>query len=378
MTAETLPTTRPDAGDGSSARDRFWAGVRTVARLELRQRVRASRWVIILVVWAVLLALLTSLVHWSVRRAYGGVEPLPIEGGITASRMIFGLVTLLVLSLAALVVPALTATSINGDRAAGVLATLQTTLLTPTQIVLGKLLAAWAVALALLATAAPFLVWSFLGSRAPTGRLLVVLVVLALVLLVICSIGLGWSAVTARTSSSALLTYLTVTFLGLGLPVLFALSLPLVTQVDRVEVRSFSSTGPDFSTTQCVTEIQTSSRPHTERSWWLLAASPYAVIADAAPRPRGVEPFDEDPLTLIRTGVREARLGPRVSEDYCYDNEAESLSRDQARDAEREQLGATWPAGLAINGVLSAVFLTGAVRRLRAPVRHLPRGTRVA
>jgi hypothetical protein len=325
----------------------------------------------------VLLLLLTALIRWSVGRAYSGAAPAT-AAEVDAGRMVFGLVTLIVLSLAALVVPALTSTSVNGDRAAGVLATLQTTLLTPAQIVAGKLMAAWLVALALVATAAPFLVWSFLDARAPLGRLVVVLLVLAVVLLVICSIGLGWSSLTARTSSSALLTYLTVSFLGLGLPVLFGLSLPLVTRVDSVPVRSMQALNSDGSRVECTTSVQEVSRPHTERTWWLLAPSPYVVIADAAPRPGDATAFAQDPLTLIRTGVREARLGPADSEDYCFDAGVIIFGADRARDADRERLGATWPAGLAANALLSAAFLVVAVRRIRAPVRTLPRGTRVA
>lgn len=387
----SAPTLDEPAGPRSAARAEavpFWSGVVTVARLELRQRVRSSRWVLVLVVWAAVLLLLTGGITWSVRRAYlaDGLD-VPAQAEAQAGRLVFGLVTLLVLSLAALVVPALTATSINGDRAAGVLATLQTTLLTPVQIVAGKLLAAWAVALALVATATPFLVWSFVGSQAPIGRLLVVLAVLAVTLLVICAIGLGWSSVTARTSSSTLLTYLCVVFLGLGLPVLFAISVPLVNQTDEVPVRSYDTpavevepglapgpTGPP----QCTERVETMNRAHTERSWWLLAPSPYVVIADASPRPTGNPSLDSDPLTLIRSGVREARLGPADTEDYCYDDSAASRAREAERQADRERLGATWPAGLATDVGLGLVALAVAVRRLRAPLRTLPRGTRVA
>jgi ABC-type transport system involved in multi-copper enzyme maturation permease subunit len=384
MTAETLgpaPSRAPDE-DRRPPGAEFVRGIATVARLELRQRVRSSRWVAVLVVWVALLGLLTVLIRWSVRRAYStGDAVATADAQATAGRLVFGIVVFLVLSLGALVVPALSATSINGDRAAGVLATLQTTLLTPVQIVIGKLLASWTVALALLAGAAPFLVWSFVEGEAPFGRLLVVIGVLALTLLVVCSIGLGWSAVAARTSSSALLTYLTVAFLGVGLPLLFLLSLPLVTTTEQVTVRNLQPVDATASESsmECVTSRDTLPRTHTERSWWLLAPSPYVVIADAAPRPAGVD-LAEDPLSGIRTGVREARLGPPAAEDYCDfgGNDAAYQARERARAAERERLGATWPVGLASNVALSGVFLTVAIRRLRAPARRLPRGTRVA
>ena len=276
----------------------------------------------------------------------------------------FGIIVFLVLSLGGLIAPALSATSVNGDRSAGVLATLQTTLLSPAEIAAGKLLGAWGTALALLAAASPFLLWGYLEGGTPIGRLAVTVALVALTLLVVCAIGLGWSAVAARTSSSVVLTYLTVAFLGLGLPLLFLLSLPTVTVSERVPVRQDNGNG-------CQAAIyQQTTRPHTERVWWLLALSPYVVVADAAPRPSS---SIDDPLTLIRTGVREARLGPSAIEDWCFNG-----SDGEARAIQRESLAATWPLGLAGDLCIGGAFAAVTVRRLRAPVHRLPRGTRVA
>ena len=51
------------------------AGLRTVAVLELRQRVRSTRWRILLVGWAVLLLLLTLLIRYAVQRAVDPGSP---------------------------------------------------------------------------------------------------------------------------------------------------------------------------------------------------------------------------------------------------------------------------------------------------------------
>jgi ABC-type transport system involved in multi-copper enzyme maturation permease subunit len=351
----------PAPGDGGT-----WSltrtGVVTVMRLELRQRVRATRWVLDLVAWTALLALLTCLIWLA-------LGPLADGGGSDddAGSIMFGIIVFLVLSLGSLVAPALSATSVNGDRNAGVLATLQTTLLSPAEIAVGKLLAAWTTALALLVTATPFLLFAFLSGGTPFARVLVTLVILALVLGVVCAVGLGWSAVAARTSSSSVLTYLTVAFLGVGLPLLFALSLPFVTTQDSVPIRSMEFT-PD-GTGKCVTRTSDVQRAHTELTWWMLAASPYVVVSDAAPRP--AKPTD-DPLTAIRDGVREVRLGPGGVEDYCAN------APDPERVRERNELSATWPYGLGIDLLLAAGFVVLTVRRLRTPATRLPRGTRVA
>src|SRR4051812_2022063 len=133
-----------------------WSGISTVARLELRQRVRSTRWIIVLAIWALVLGVLTALIHYAVfSDTLSGQNDT--ERNARAGALMFGLIVLLVLALGSLVAPALSATSINGDRSAGVLATLQTTLLSPAEITVGKLLAAWLTALALLGVALPFI-----------------------------------------------------------------------------------------------------------------------------------------------------------------------------------------------------------------------------
>ncbi len=166
--------------------------------------------------------------------------------------------------------------------------------------------------------------------------------------------------------------------LGLGLPLLFALSVPLVSQTENVLTRQpiWDESG---STGQCQAQVEVQTVFHSERSWWLLAPSPYVVLADAAPKP--LDASDDDPLSLIRTGVREARLGPPEIQDWCGtvgDPNQAYLDRQAQRARDREALGITWPYGLALDVGLGALFTVVAVRRLRAPARRLPRGTRVA
>lgn len=108
-----------------------WSGLRTVVQLELRQRVRSTRWVLALVIWTAVIAGLSTLVWGAFREAfddayYGAESPDPAEIAAQhaqAGRAMFGVVVFLVLALGSLVAPALSATSINGDRSAGVLAT---------------------------------------------------------------------------------------------------------------------------------------------------------------------------------------------------------------------------------------------------------------
>jgi hypothetical protein len=317
---------------------------------------------------------LTALIHYYLQ-PMDAVET-EFRDELSIGPAMFGVIVFLVLSLGALVSPALSATSVNGDRTAGILATMQSTLLTPAELAVGKLLAAWASALALLGTALPFVLWAYLEGGTSIGRLVVTLLLLALTLLVVCAIGLGYSALTARTSSSAVLTYLTVTLLGVGLPLLFALTLPLVTSEETVTRRENVSVGQDGDVTSMRCEVQTvqAERVHTERTWWLLAASPFVIVADAAPKPD--QDSFSDPLTAIRDEVRAARLGPDSVDDWCSDLVSDRSYRE--RQQKVAKLPATWPYGLGADLLIGAGFLVLTVRRLRTPADRLPRGTRIA
>jgi hypothetical protein len=300
--------------------------------------------------------------------------------------ILYSLVVYLVLTLGSLVAPGLSATSINGDRAAGVLATLQTTLLTPAEIVLGKLAAAWFTSLAFWAVSLPFVAWGFLRGGTSAGRLVVTTLLLMVMLLVVCAVGLGWSALAARTAASVVLTYLTVAFLSVFLPLLFLLSLPLVTvtekgprhqlqYVDEPVTSGPNSFQPVMTCIEVAGEVEVL---RSEWTWWLLAPNPYVVLGDASPRPAGSS--TDDALTAVRTGTRLARLGQLGFEQNCdhvgqtfTDAELAARSRRQ-----QDSLPPAWPYGLVLNLALGAGFTVTAVRRLRAPARALPRGTRVA
>lgn len=386
----------PDpAPSGSGGARRTWAlswhGVKTVAVLDLRQRVRSTRWIVALVVWFVVVGAITWLTWVAANRAFGlstGVSSTAElqsdpAGGISAGPTIFGLIVFFVLFLGLLVSPTLSATSINGDRAAGTLATLQVTLLTPAEIAVGKLAAAWIAALAFLGTSVPFLVLALTAGGTPVLSVVVCLLVLAILLAVVCAIGLGFSALTARPSGSAVLTYLSIASLAVLSPIVFGLTFPAISSNDQVRVWGVPS---DYdwesgAAPTCEWTTQTQQQWHTERTWWLLAINPFVIVADAAPEARGeTAGFGFDPLGGIRTLVREARTGPTGEVDYCTGNYS-GLGEDAAPSpvAPREpDRSVVWPWGLAANLLIGGAGLAIAVRRLTIPQRTLPRGTRVA
>jgi len=344
------------------------AGIATVARQEFRLRIRAGRWKWLLGVFFAILLAFTSLLRAGLGQL--GSDELPYKGTI-----LYGGLMLFVLGLALLVVPALAAQSVNGDRERGTLATLQVTRLTAADITLGKFAAAWGTALVFLALTFPLVAYAMTQGGVPLGRVLVVTLVLALLLGTVCAISLWLSAVLSRTTTSGVLAYLAVFALTIGTLITFGLVTAVTTETYT------ASTGarrcPPGSFPLCdpgPQQTYTATRARTDRTWVLLAPNPFVVLADAAPQlpdeRRGVDDRDQirardlDPLGQIGGVVRDlrdTRLGDGPVQTDAY-----------------SEPDAVWPTGLAVNVALGIAALWLTARRLRTPSRTLPKGQRVA
>lgn len=367
---EHEPSTTPPRSPRSATWGLTWHGVRTVAVLELRQRVRSTRWVVALIVWFVVVGGITLLTSG----ALTNLSPGGSSGRSSQGPLLFGAVTFLVLGLGLLVTPTLASTGINGDRNAGTLATLQVTLLTPAEIAAGKLLAAWAAACAFLVASIPFFAIALATGDTPGTALLRVVVVVAVILAAVCGIGLGFSALTTRTAGSTVLTFLTVAALALLTPVLFGLTYPSISTQQEVEVYTVPLDWNGASNPQCEVRVEERTVARTERTWWLLGLNPFVVVADAAGTAEHADPSDNgnDPLGAIRDGVRELRAGPDTPLQECWTSSSvDTTPRTVSR-------APVWPWGLAVNVLLGAAGFVVAVRRLRIPTDKLARGTRVA
>ncbi|MFD7310931.1 ABC transporter permease [Promicromonospora sp. NPDC059942] len=353
-----------------------WHGLRTVTVLELRQRVRSTRWKTALIVWFVVVGVITMLTTGAFAIISGESTDETFGG------MVYSIVVGFVLFLGLLVAPTLSSGAINGDRNAGTLATLQVTLLTPAEIVLGKLAAAWIAALAFLVASIPFLVWALVGGGVSWLALLTTVLMLALVLGVVCAIGLGFSAVVSKTSGSAVLTYLTVGGITAVLPIMFGLLVPATTTTENVRVWGVEAgyTWEETTAPECEWQTQEVDVWHSERTWWLLAPNPFVVVADAQPL-GDPEALSEDGnvLALLQYGVRYARTGDTGPQDWCS-----GVYMDGGPQAESpvEPVKVTdqlvWPWGLGFDLLLGAAGVIVAVNRLRVPTAQLPQGTRVA
>lgn len=348
-------------------------GVLTVARLEFRLRIRAGRWRWLVGAWFLVLAGIT----WLVRNAAVQPNLVGVEdpGRRTLGAVMFGVVVLVVLALALLVAPALAAQSVNGDRERGTLATLQVTRLRAGEIALGKLVASWGTALVFLAVTLPLALWCYLEGGLSLIRVLAVYLVTALLLGVVCAISLGLSALLARSTTSGVLAYLTVFALAAGTAILFG----LVTATTQQQVTGISRQC-DEDGKNCTTSSYETTLARPDRTWWLVAPNPFAVLADSAPAgpvhrirlPNGdevEEPASVDVLGSLSRSLHQIRATPIAQQN-------EFGTTFGVPDGVTG--GPVWPLGLGIDLALAAGAMWIATVRLRTPTTRLARGQRIA
>lgn len=349
------------------------SGILTVAQLEFRLRIRAGRWRWLVGAWFLVLAGIT----WLVRNA--AVQPNLVgpeaTGEKTLGAVMFGVVVLVVLALALLVAPALAAQSVNGDRERGTLATLQVTRLRASEIALGKLAASWGTALVFLAVTLPLALWCYAEGGLSLVRVAGVYLVTALLLGVVCAISLGLSALLARSTTSGVLAYLTVFALSAGTAILFA----LVTETTQQQVTGISRSC-DERGGNCVDTAYDTTITRPDRTWWLVAPNPFAVLADSAPAgpvnrirlPNGdvvEEPASVDVLGGLSRELHKIRAAPAAQQN-------EFGTSYGVPDGVTG--GPVWPLGLGIDLALAVGALWVATVRLRTPTARLARGQRIA
>lgn len=345
-------------------------GVRTVAEQEFRLRIRAGRWRWLLALWFGVVLGFAVLLRLGLDAVTPDDDPRPFGPAL------FGGVMLFVLGLGLLVVPALTAQSVNGDRERGTLATLQVTRLTAAEIGLGKLAAAWGTALTFLLLTLPVVGWALAEGGLPIGNVLATVGVVALLLGVVCAVSQALSALFARSITSALLSYLTVFALTVGTLIAFGLATALTNERATVtyEQPLFDEQTGQEVPGETTTETYETSRVRPDRTWPLLAPNPFVILADSAPAlPPRVDPVTGreissplDPLGSLGTEVRGARRPPQ------------DVVRFDDPPAPRSETAPLWPYGLALQVLLAAGAVLLTVRRLGTPVRRLPRGVRIA
>ncbi len=345
----------------------FWQGLWLIASIELRQRVRGVAWYVLLGVFVLLLLVVTVLLGVTFNVTTSAASASGIGAGI------FSTVIYFVLLLGTLVAPAVSGNAINGDRESGTLATTQVTLITTAQLVLGKFFAAWLTALAFLAVSLPFLVVAQVLGGVQGSTIGISTAVLAVELGVVSAIGVGLSGIIRRPLFSVVVTYLVVAALSLGTLIGFGLgSIVLEKQV------TVHSAFDDGSGTCLVQPDYTVPIPAFNEVWWMLAANPYVVLADAVPIHFANGGYPDDLFGYIKLGVRSAQLAP-VLPTSSFDCTSQDTTPPQP--TPRKIIDSTvpsWFVGLLLQLALAVAALAFAVRLTRAPARRLAPGSRIA
>lgn len=355
-------------------------GLGTIVRLELRQRIRSVAWVVLLSVVFVIVAIVTLLLWFS----FAQFGDRAIDDAAIYSSIVF-----FVLLVGTLVTPAISGGAINAERDAGTLATTQVTLVSATQIVIGKFLAAWTIALTFLAASLPFIIFAVVIGGVGIDVLASSLGVLVLELGVVSAIGVGLSGLQTRALFSVVTTYLAVAALSIGTLIAFGLGgLANQSEVRNVYIGLDYSgpTDPETGlpeTIRCLPpQVTTYDVPRFDRVWLFLAANPYVVLADASPTSFDEDGNPEDLFGGIGLGIRAAQLAPDAEEVYDECEGARNGFRYAQNYETPEEIYAktvpSWFVGLVIHLVLSVLALWGAVVRTRTPSRRLPKGSRVA
>lgn len=357
----------------------------TIVQLELRQRIRSVSWVVLISVVFVLVGIVTVLL-WFALPSFG-------DDG-TASAGIYSTLIFFVLLVGSLVTPATSGAAINGDRDAGTLATTQVTLVTTTQLVLGKFLAAWTVALTFLAASVPAMLFTLIAGEVRADTLVASLGVLVLLLGVVSAVGVGASALITRPLFSVVTTYLVVAALSVGTLIAFGLgslaaqstTTYTYTPVDYDASEIDPDTGAYITVVCDEPIVQSYEVPRTDRVWGFLAANPYVVLADASPPVWDRYGNPVDLFGSIAFGVRAVQQQPEPPADYdeCADarsNFSGNSFPPEDYETPREiydRSVPSWFVGLAIHLALGAGMLAAAIARTRTPAATLPRGSRVA
>lgn len=354
----------------------------TLIRLELLQRLRSVAWYVLLGIFALIMLVATGLSFV----AFGGVE----WGGSG----VYSTVVYIVLLLTVLVAPTLSGSSINGDRDAATLAPVQVTLATTGDIITAKVLAAWITGVAFVVLSAPFLLVATLSGGVEPLTIVVSLVILLLQIGFVAAVGVGLSGLLARPLFSVAATYLVVAALTVGTPIAFGLVGASIQSDITVHSRDIQWTNDGMpvcadGSDDCVNDptseswvcdewqTRTDSVPRFDRVWWMLAANPFVILADAIPVTYNEWGSPNDLFGSMTLGIRSAQQPPELEQrwDSCAPYVEDTMK------SPREIIdGSTpsWFVGLGLQALIAAGLLWGAWARTRTPSRRTPPGTRIA
>ncbi|HNP87867.1 MAG: ABC transporter permease [Chloroflexi bacterium SZAS-1] len=181
---------------------------------ELRSRMRGARAFVLLTVYLLILSGVALLFY----TAIADISATDLNSGRTIGKSMFFLIGAVALVEVCIITPALTAGSIAGEKERQSYDLLIASLLSPWQIVWGKLAAALSFALLLILAIVPLMSLAFLFGGVSLTEVLIALAGLVTTALFYASIGVFWSAAMRTTLGANSLALGTVILMLLGIP----------------------------------------------------------------------------------------------------------------------------------------------------------------
>ena len=181
---------------------------------ELRSRMRGARAFVVLSIYLVILSGVTLLLY----AAIASNASDNINAGREIGRALFFTIGAVALTEVCVITPSLTAGSIAGERERQTYDLLVGSLLTPWQIVWGKLAAALSYALLLIVSAVPLMSLAFLFGGVTLAEVVIALIGLVATAVLYACVGLFWSAVMRSTLAANSLALGSVILMLFGIP----------------------------------------------------------------------------------------------------------------------------------------------------------------
>ncbi len=181
---------------------------------ELRSRMRGARAFVVLSIYLAILSGVTLLLYVAIASSASN----DINAGREIGRALFFAIAAVALTEVCVITPSLTAGSIAGERERQTYDLLVGSLLTPWQIVWGKLAAALSYALLLIVSAVPLMSLAFLFGGVTLAEVVIALIGLVATAVLYACLGLFWSTVMRSTLAASSLALGSVIVMLLGIP----------------------------------------------------------------------------------------------------------------------------------------------------------------
>lgn len=184
---------------------------------ELRSRMRGSRAFMVLTLYLLFMVALIGVIYVPITyavRTGGGPDQADV------GKFVFGMILLVQMFLVTFITPAFTAGAISGEKQNQSYDLLRTTLLTPRQLVTGKILSALSYVFLLIFASVPLQGIAFFLGGIALPELLIAEMLMLVSAAAFALIGLYFSALVRTTIGSTVATYAAALFLTIGLPVL--------------------------------------------------------------------------------------------------------------------------------------------------------------